>query len=412
MIREKEKYYGPLLFFLDSISTFVSYGLSLYFYLWFFHPHFIKYWFLKLGVYFFEETIFIIPFLVVFFIFFNQFVRKNDYIYKRKAVDILYQIFSPLFVIIAVFLIFFIINPLFRVNPWFIVIYGTILCSFLFFDRMLISFYINLLQRKGRVTRYILIVGTNKKAINTAQLFNAHVEWGFKVVGFLTYEVEEVGKEVYGFKVLGAVDDIIFVLEKNVVDLVLLCQERENLKDLQTLALRCKTLGIDFVLDTNVFVQNIRKITFDSVDNSYFIVFRSIWLSPEKLLIKRMIDILISGIGIIICIPLWIVIPILIKRDSEGPAFYIQERVGKNGRLFKMYKFRTMVMGAEKMQSELLHLNQMDGPVFKIKDDPRLTKIGKLLRRTSLDELPQLFNVLAGDMSLVGPRPPILKEVL
>jgi len=412
LIREKEKYYGPFLFFLDSISTFVSYSLSLYLYLFFFHPHVINFGFLKIGGYFLDETIFIIPLLVIFFIFFNQFVRKNDYIYKRKLVDIIYQIFSPLFVIIAVFLIFFITNPLFRVNPWFIAIYGTVLCSFLLFDRILITFYINFLQRKGKITRYILVVGTNKKAINTAQLFNTHAEWGFKVVGFLTYEAEEVGKEIYGFKVLGTVDDIIFIFEKNVVDLVLLCQERENLKDIQTLALRCKTLGIDFVLDTNVFVQNIREITFDKVDNSYLIVFKSIWLSPEKLLIKRLIDILVSGIGIIICIPLWIIIPILIKRDSEGPAFYIQERVGKNGRLFKMYKFRTMIVGAEKMQSELMHLNQMDGPVFKIKDDPRLTKIGKLLRRTSLDELPQLFNVLAGDMSLVGPRPPILKEVL
>lgn len=216
-------------------------------------------------------------------------------------------------------------------------------------------------------------------------------------MGFLTYNNEEVGKEINGFKVLGYVDDIIYVLEKHVVDYVVLCQERDNLKDIQNLALRCRTVGIDFVMDTNVFVQNIPGISFDKVNNASFVIFRSVWLSPEKLFIKRLIDIVISGIGIILCIPLWIIIPILIKRDTKGPAFYIQERVGKNGRLFKMYKFRTMIVGADKMQAEVMHLNQMDGPVFKIKDDPRLTKMGKLLRKTSLDELPQLFNVLAGD---------------
>ncbi|HPP06736.1 MAG TPA: sugar transferase, partial [Syntrophorhabdaceae bacterium] len=301
---------------------------------------------------------------------------------------------------------------LFRVNPWFIVIYGAILCGFLFIDRVIITLYINLLQRKGKALRYILIAGTNKKAINTAQLFDGNPKWGYKVVGFLTYENEEVGKEAHGFKILGTVDDIMFVLEKHVVDAVLLCEERQNLKDIQTLALRCKTIGIDFILDTNVFMQDIRDLSFDRVNNSSFIFFRPIWQTPEKLLIKRVVDILISGIMIILCIPLWIIIPMLIRRDSEGPAFYIQERVGKNGRLFKMYKFRTMIVGADKMQAEVMHLNEMDGPVFKIKDDPRLTKVGKLLRRTSLDELPQLFNVIKGDMSLVGPRPPILSEVL
>ncbi len=129
------------------------------------------------------------------------------------------------------------------------------------------------------------------------------------------------------------------------------------------------------------------------------------------LFVKRLIDLAASAVAIVLCTPFWIIIPVLIKRDSPGPAFYVQERVGKNGRLFHMYKFRSMVDGAEKMQNLVMHLNEMDGPVFKIKADPRLTRIGKFLRRTSLDELPQLFNVFNGTMSLVGPRPPILSEV-
>lgn len=412
MIRERERYYSPLLFFLDCISTFVSYGLSLYLYLLFFHPQVIKHDILNIGFYFFDNSLHLTPFLIAIFIFFNQFVRKNDYIYKRQAFDIAYQIISPLFVLTVIFLFLFILNPLFRVKPWFIAIYGILLLIFLFLDRLILTLYINILQRKGKLLRFVLIIGTNKRAINIAQLFSENTDWGLKVVGFLTYNNEEVGSEIHGFKVLGNIDDIIYVLEKNVVDFVLLCQGKEHIKDLQNVALRCKTVGIDFVMDTDLLTQNIPGISFDRIDSTSFIIFKPIWLPPEKLLIKRLIDIVISAVGIILCIPVWIIVPIMIKRDSKGPVFYIQERVGKNGRLFKMYKFRTMIAGADKMQAEVMHLNEMDGPVFKIRDDPRLTKMGKWLRKTSLDELPQLFNVLAGDMSLVGPRPPIMSEVL
>ncbi len=412
MIREREKYYSPLLFFLDSVFAFIAYGLSLYVYLLIFHKQIAGYDLLRVGFFFFDSTLHIIPFLVVLFIFFNQFIRKNDYIYKRRVIDIIYQVSSPVFVVIVVFLFLFVLNPLFRINIWFTVIYGVFLTFFLVIDRILLFFYINFLQKAGKITRFILIVGTNKKALNIAQLFEDNPQWGLKIVGLLTYNLQEVGMEISGFKVLGVVDDINYVFEKNVVDYVLLCQEQEDIKRLQNLGLRCRTVGIDFVIDSNVFVQNISGISFDHIHDFSFVIFRSVWLSPEKLMIKRIIDLFISTVVVILCIPLWIMIPILIKRDSKGPVFYVQERVGKNGRLFPMYKFRTMIVGADKMQAEVMHLNEMDGPVFKIKDDPRLTKVGKLLRRTSLDELPQLFNVLAGHMSLVGPRPPIMSEVL
>ncbi|MGI6705180.1 MAG: sugar transferase [Clostridia bacterium] len=126
---------------------------------------------------------------------------------------------------------------------------------------------------------------------------------------------------------------------------------------------------------------------------------------------KRLMDIVGAIIGIILFSPLFILIPILIKLDSKGSVFFIQTRCGKEGRPFKIIKFRSMVMDAEKSLNDLEHLNEADGPVFKIREDPRRTRFGKFLRRTSLDELPQLLNVLKGDMSLVGPRPPLPAEV-
>lgn len=128
-------------------------------------------------------------------------------------------------------------------------------------------------------------------------------------------------------------------------------------------------------------------------------------------LTKRVIDVLGSMIGIILLSPIFFVVAVLIKIDSKGAIIFSQTRVGKNGKEFKMYKFRSMVVNAEELKKKLLAQNEMSGPMFKIKDDPRITKIGKFIRKTSIDELPQLINVLKGEMSLVGPRPSLPKEV-
>ena len=126
---------------------------------------------------------------------------------------------------------------------------------------------------------------------------------------------------------------------------------------------------------------------------------------------KRGIDVIVAGVGLILLSPIITIVACAIKLTSNGPIFFLQKRVGKNGELFNMYKFRSMVVNAEELKEKLKHKNEMSGPMFKMKDDPRVTKVGKFIRKTSLDELPQLWNVLKGDMSLVGPRPSLPKEV-
>lgn len=127
---------------------------------------------------------------------------------------------------------------------------------------------------------------------------------------------------------------------------------------------------------------------------------------------KRLLDLTMSGTGLFMLIPLFAAIYVLIKCENpRGPVFFSQTRVGKDGKTFKMYKFRTMVMNAEQLKEKLLHLNEVSGAMFKMKNDPRITRIGRILRKSSLDELPQLWNVIKGDMSLVGPRPPLPDEV-
>ena len=151
-----------------------------------------------------------------------------------------------------------------------------------------------------------------------------------------------------------------------------------------------------------MMAQEVKKVKLDSSKVNGRVGYRAI---------KRGFDVLASGLALILLSPLFLILIVLIKREDGGPAFYSQERIGKNEKPFKMWKFRSMIVNADKMVEQLEEQNEIDGAMFKIKDDPRVTKIGHVIRKYSLDELPQLWNVLKGDMSLVGPRPPLPSEV-
>ena len=144
------------------------------------------------------------------------------------------------------------------------------------------------------------------------------------------------------------------------------------------------------------------RVEFDNIDENKKRIYE---------ISKRAIDIIGAGSGLLLLSPVIAIVACAVKFTSKGPIFFSQKRVGKNGKIFEMYKFRSMVVNAEELKEKLVHQNEMSGPMFKMKDDPRVTKIGKFIRKTSLDELPQLWNVLKGDMSLVGPRPSLPKEV-
>lgn len=143
-------------------------------------------------------------------------------------------------------------------------------------------------------------------------------------------------------------------------------------------------------------------------------VIADIHVEPQRtnsLVFKRFLDIVFSAAALVVLSPLLLLLALFVKATSRGPAIFVQKRCGLRGRVFKFYKFRTMVFDAEEQKAQLEHLNEMRGPVFKIRRDPRVTRLGAILRKASLDELPQLWNVLRGDMSLVGPRPPLPEEV-
>ncbi|MCJ7618552.1 MAG: sugar transferase, partial [Desulfobacterales bacterium] len=278
-------------------------------------------------------------------------------------------------------------------------------------NKMSASWFMQHDRGKSNLIKFVLIVGTNDKALKTAHLIDTHSEWGMRVVGFLSNDKKKVGHRISNHVVIGRVDHLDNALNNKVIDCVLFEGDKDYLSKIDMIVQRCETQGLDFAFTTsthrtwngNVFIENLGDIS--------MVFIKYVFQNPTILFIKSVFDFLASSILIFLCLPLCVVLPILIRADSPGHILFRQERVGKNGRRFIMYKFRSMVADAEQLLEKVWHLNEMDGPAFKIKNDPRLTRIGRFLRKTSLDELPQLFNVFKGDISLVGPRPPIFKEV-
>lgn len=289
-------------------------------------------------------------------------------------------------------------------NTSFIFIFWTSTTILTVLIRMMMRLILIMFRYRGRNLRHIIIVGTNERGSRFADHIMAHKEMGYHILGFVDKKYKAEPGQV---EMISDLDHFSEVLNQYVVDEVIIALPLRSFYDeiMRVLEL-CKEQGLKvrFIADTLLDSSSYRS-TIEYLDG---IPFFTLHMGPRDglfLRIKRVMDVMISAVALIILLPLFLVAGILIKLDSPGPVFFVHERVGYNKRRFDLYKFRTMTEDAEKRQVELEKLNEVDGPVFKIKNDPRVTKIGKFLRKTSIDEFPQLINVLKGDMSLVGPRP-------
>jgi exopolysaccharide biosynthesis polyprenyl glycosylphosphotransferase len=278
--------------------------------------------------------------------------------------------------------------------------------------RVLASWARHYSRRRGHDRVYVLIAGTGGMARAHAAELAAHPEWGVEVVGFLTERAEVKLEEVGGVPVLGSMDELPRVLADRIVDEVHVAASRRTLEKLDGPLGVCDEQGIGVRIVLNQLNRLNSNLTVDHVGGVPILSLASVPQDPVSLILKRAMDIAVSLVALLISMPLFILpAMVLIKVTSPGPLIFRQKRVGRTGRNFTLYKLRTMRQDAEQMKASLMAMNEVDGPVFKIKKDPRITAVGRILRKLSIDELPQLWNVLRGDMSLVGPRPPLPAEV-
>ncbi|HSM91811.1 MAG TPA: sugar transferase [Anaeromyxobacteraceae bacterium] len=263
-------------------------------------------------------------------------------------------------------------------------------------------------RRRGFRLRYYAVVGCGDLAREIVSTISARREWGLKLAGFITDDERPTFADCV---ILGRLDDLGRILEEHVLDEVIFAVPRARLPAIESAILLCEEQGIAARISLDILRYGRSKMSLTDVDGLPMLAFTRTPSDAIALALKRVFDVATSAGVLLLTSPILCAVAIAIKLDSPGPVFFRQRRVGLNGRRFTMFKFRSMRADAEARLESLRARNEMNGPVFKIKDDPRITRVGRLIRRTSLDEFPQFWNVLIGDMSVVGPRPPLPTEV-
>lgn len=292
-----------------------------------------------------------------------------------------------------------------------ILIFSVVAFFFLFFVRIGVKRYFLRAIQSGKHCLRMLIIGTGERAKEIASELKKQVDLGVQIVGHLDSDPLRVGQMVNNVPVIGTITDISDCLKKNVVDEVVIAIPRSLLSDAEPIAYACEEEGIKLRFMADIFNVQAARVSLAQVGDIPILTLEPVAQDKNKVLLKRIFDFIVTLASMPFVLPIMACIAIAIKLDSSGPVFFIQQRVGLRKRVFPMYKFRSMYTDAEEKLKEIEHLNEAEGPIFKIKNDPRVTRVGHFIRRTSLDELPQLFNVLFGHMSLVGPRPMSTRDV-
>jgi len=265
------------------------------------------------------------------------------------------------------------------------------------------------LRRRGKGVDRVLIVGAGEIGRAVVRNLVARPELGYQVVGFV--DDDPAKGDLGRFKALGGLGNVETILKNERVDEVIITLPWMYQRQIIRLVRACEALGARARVVPDLFQLSLSRVDFDDIGGIPLIGIKEATIPRAGRLVKRALDIGLALLGLVVAAPLALIVTLAIRLESPGPALFSQTRVGENGRRFSIYKLRSMRRGAEDEKQQLRNLNEASGPLFKIKDDPRLTHVGRFLRRASLDELPQLINVLRGEMSLVGPRPGLPEEV-
>jgi exopolysaccharide biosynthesis polyprenyl glycosylphosphotransferase len=268
--------------------------------------------------------------------------------------------------------------------------------------------------KKSTSSYKIMIITTSDQAKRILERIRGENDWEYQITYLTILDLDMIGKKIDGIEVKADITNMFEIAKLEVLDGVFIHIPNDSLLDikLEDIVLGLQNMGVTVDLSINTFGLKIHEKVVREMSGYHVLTFSSRLFNESQMVLKRITDMIGGFIGSIITIFLMIFIAPAIYLESPGPIFFSQVRIGRNGRRFRIYKFRSMYTDAEKHKQELMAHNEMNGFMFKMKNDPRVTKVGKILRKTSLDEFPQFFNVLKGDMSLVGTRPPTVSEFI
>lgn len=276
--------------------------------------------------------------------------------------------------------------------------------------RIAFKSYMRRYYSKSRSSDKVMVVTSEAEAEHVMQQIEKDAAWSYEVGAMAMMDVDHIGEKIHGVPVVATEENVIDVARQSAVDVVLLYCPHMNNQELELLVQSFLAMGV-------VCHNCVERFGFEIPCNSVgkfagmpVMTYVMTEMDYRRMMIKRLMDIVGGSIGALITLLFTPFVALAIKLESKGPVFFSQVRIGKNGRKFKMYKFRSMYIDAEERKKELMAQNEVKGLMFKMDNDPRITKVGQFIRKTSIDELPQFFNVLKGDMSLVGTRPPTVDE--
>jgi len=392
----------------DFLTALVGFFIS-YFIAILLNKNYPAYFPPKLGIresYFF--TIALISLLFVFL-----FNKQKAYSYQRftsllKEYTIVFKVtFIGFLITIASF---FLLGE--KEVPRTIFIVYLIISLILFLIEKTFLFYMaSYIRRKGRNRKRVIVIGTGTRARNFISTVKNNFHWGLDIVGLLTGDFETVGHEVEGIKVIDHYNNIQHILKTVNPEEIIITISTKRFDQIRDVLEICEREGVVVRLNSDFFGHITKNVTIDNVFGLSMISFNMVSQPEIGLFLKRVLDIICSLIALVLFSPFMVIAGIGIWISDGKPILYNWNVIGINKKPFKSWKFRTMVKDADKFKKELLDKNEMEGPVFKIKNDPRIITFGRWLRKWSIDETPQLFSVLKGDMSLVGPRPAGLDEL-
>ena len=359
------------------------------------------------------DQIWLLPLMLVILVMANMIFEFGHHFFRQGYLKNLVQVIKlQITVSVALVVLLYLMHQatlLSRLVFGYFIILNTILT---YAGHLLLKQYMMKVFRKSKYSNRLLIVATQEKIQDIVWNIVRFNEWNRNLVGIALMDVDAVGQNVEAIPVVANTRTFMdYVIHHDIDEVFIMDSERLHHKTIESWIQELEQMGI--IVDMNIDIFDIEvhgKKTLNRVGKYAVVTFARNLFSTKQIVAKRMLDVIGSLVGMILLGVATLFVAPAIKLESPGPVFFGQTRIGKNGRRFTFYKFRSMYQDAEERKKELMEKNEVQGLMFKMEDDPRITKVGKFIRKTSIDELPQFWNVLKGDMSLVGTRPPTVDE--
>ncbi len=386
---------------IDIISVIVSYALSLYIRFRVIHyEDYPKQFHLMVGAY-----------LVVLCLLYSLFLDANlNFFYRGWYQEFYYTVRYTFILTVGLVLVLYLTQQSYAFSRLIYGIFGVLNSLITYAAHMLFKKIIWKYYRTSSNSEKLLVVTQNATADEVVRNLIKGKEWYYDITAVAIYDEERKGLEVQGVPVVASGKDLYEVVVQMTVDEVFICLPATPIAEIRIMVEKFEEMGLVCHYNVDLF-SRVNPNTYVQKMAGYSVIsFALRTMDSRRMLIKRMIDVLGALVGLLLTAVITPFVAIAIKLDSPGPVFFSQPRIGKNGRRFKIWKFRSMYTDAEERKKELAAQNEIKGLMFKMEDDPRITRVGRFLRKTSIDETPQFLNILMGDMSLVGTRPPTEDE--